>query len=72
MNFRGDKLQTRHPNEWRRASSIKALGERRGGGIMFKDLRDSFNDVIKSKDELKQESADRLMGHSPKGSRGEY
>lgn len=72
LNFRGAKLQTRHPNEWLHASSEKALGERRGKQIMFKDLRDSFNDVIKSHDELKQEIADRLMGHSPKGSRGEY
>ena len=39
---------------------------------MFKDLRDSFNNAIKSHDGLKQEIADRLMGHALKGSRGEY
>jgi hypothetical protein len=72
LNFRGNKLQTRHPNEWLKESAIKALGEKRGSQIMFKDLRDSFNDVIKSHDEIKQEIADRLMGHTPKGSRGEY
>ncbi len=72
LNFRGNKLQTRHPNEWLKESAIKALGEKRGTQIMFKDLRDSFNDVIKSHDEIKQEIADRLMGHTPKGSRGEY
>jgi len=72
LNFRGNKLQTRHPNEWLKESAIKALGEKRGRQVMFKDLRDSFNDVIKSHDEIKQEIADRLMGHSPKGSRGEY
>ena len=72
LNFRGGKLQTRHPNEWLRESAIKALGERRGSQVKFKDLRDSFNDVIKSNDDVKQEIADRLMGHSPKGSRGAY
>ncbi len=72
LNYRGAKLQTRHPNEWLRESAIKALGERRGSQVKFKDLRDSFNDVIKSHKEIKQEIADRLMGHSPKGSRGEY
>lgn len=72
LNFRGTKLQTRHPNEWFKGSATKALGERRGKGIVFKDLRDSFNDVIKSHDEVKQEIADRLMGHSPKGSGGDY
>ncbi len=64
LNYRGEEIQSRHPNIWVKESAVKALGENRGTQIKFKDLRDSFNNVIKNHEGLKQELADRLMGHS--------
>ena len=64
LHYRGEELAPRHPNLWLKEASILALGEKRGNEIRFKDLRDSFNNVIKNHEGLKQEIADRLMGHS--------
>ncbi|MBU1037416.1 hypothetical protein KKF32_05365 [Patescibacteria group bacterium] len=72
LNYRGNKLKAYVMNDWFNESAVKALGPKRAKEITFTDLRDFYNNVIKSKKEIKQEIADLLMGHKPAGSRGEY
>lgn len=71
LNYRGEPLQSRHPNEWLRDAAIKALGKERGTALRFKDLRDAHNNVIKNTPGIKQQFADRLMGHTI-GAKGAY
>lgn len=72
LNYRGEPIHQRHFNQWFNDCATKALGEKRAKEITFYNLRDSFNNVIKTTPELKQETADRLMGHSVQGSRANY
>ncbi len=72
INYRGEPIQTRHFNEWFNECATKVLGEKRAKEIHFYNLRDSFNNAIKTTPDLKQETVDRLMGHSVQGSRGNY
>jgi len=72
LNYRGEPIQGKHCNLWFKECSLKALGKKRTDEITFYNLRDAFNNIIKTTPELKQETADRLMGHAIKGSRGAY
>jgi len=44
--YKGTAMNPRNLNHFFKELSVKALGEHRGGELMFKDLRDSFNEVI--------------------------
>lgn len=72
LNYRGSKLKSHVMNTWFNESATKALGPERAKEITYTDLRDFYNNIVKSKKEIKQEIADVLMGHKPAGSRGEY
>ena len=56
-------MNRRNLNYFFKDLAVKALGEHRGGELMFKDLRDSFNEAILDS-EVNEEIKDILMGHT--------
>jgi len=69
--YKGTAMNPRNLNHFFKELSVKALGEHRGGELMFKDLRDSFNEVILDS-EVNEEIKDILMGHARASAKGNY
>ena len=72
--FRGYKdtpMSTRNLNNFFKNHSDKALGESRGSQLVFKDLRDSYNETILDSN-VNEEIKDTLMGHLRESAKSSY
>ena len=64
-------MGTRNLNNFFKELAAKALGESRGSQLVFKDLRDSYNEAILDSN-VNEEIKDTLMGHLRKGAKASY
>jgi len=72
--FRGYKdspMINRNLNHFFRNHAVKALGENRGSQLVFKDLRDSYNETILDSN-VNEEIKDTLMGHLRASAKASY
>jgi len=69
--YKDTAMNPRNLNHFFKELAVKALGEHRGGELMFKDLRDSFNEAILDS-EVNEEIKDILMGHARPSAKGNY
>lgn len=65
------KIITRMINDWFKEAAEKALGKERADEISFKDLRDSYNEVLLAHN-VTAEVKDVLFGHKRKGAKSSY
>jgi len=64
-------MTPRNLNHFFKDMSVKTLGENRGGQLVFKDLRDSYNEAILDSD-VNEEIKDILMGHLRESAKANY
>jgi len=69
--YQGTNMTPRNLNHFFKDMSVKALGENRGGQLVFKDLRDSYNEAILDSD-VNKELKDILMGHLRESAKANY
>jgi hypothetical protein len=72
--FRGyqdSPMSPRNLNHFFRNHAVKALGEARGSQLVFKDLRDSYNETILDSN-VNEEIKDTLMGHLRESAKSSY
>jgi integrase/FtsZ-binding cell division protein ZapB len=69
--YKGSSMTSRNLNAFFKELSVKALGENRGTELVFKDLRDSYNEAILDSD-VNEEIKDTLMGHLRKSAKANY
>ena len=72
--FRGYKdspMINRNLNHFFRNHAVKALKETRGSQLVFKDLRDSYNETILDSN-VNEEIKDTLMGHLRESAKASY
>lgn len=72
--FRGYKdssMSTRNLNHFFKNHAVKALGENRSSKLVFKDLRDSYNETILDSN-VNEEIKDTLMGHLRESAKASY
>jgi len=69
--YQGTSMTPRNLNHFFKDMSVKALGENRGGQLVFKDLRDSYNEAILDSD-VNEEIKDILMGHLRESAKANY
>jgi hypothetical protein len=69
--YKDTSMNPRNLNHFFKTLAIKALGEHRGSELMFKGLRDSFNEAILDS-EVNEEIKDILMGHARPSAKGNY
>ena len=71
QGYQGTSMTPRNLNHFFKDMSVKALGENRGGQLVFKDLRDSYNEAILDSD-VNEEIKDILMGHLRESAKANY
>ena len=64
-------MTPRNLNHFFKDMSVKALGEKRGSELVFKDLRDSYNEAILDSD-VNEEIKNILMGHLRESAKANY
>ena len=69
--YKGSPMVTRNLGHFFRNHAIKALGEVRGSQLVFKDLRDSYNETILDSN-VNEEIKDTLMGHLRESAKASY
>ena len=69
--YKGSSMTSRNLNAFFKELAVKALGENRGSELVFKDLRDSYNEAILDSD-VNEEIKDTLMGHLRKSAKANY
>jgi integrase len=69
--YKDSSMVTRNLNHFFKEHAVKALGETRGSQLVFKDLRDSYNEAILDSN-VNEEIKDTLMGHLRKGAKASY
>jgi hypothetical protein len=69
--YNDSAMNRRNLNYFFKDLAVKALGEHRGSELMFKDLKDSFNEAILDSD-VNEEIKDILMGHARPSAKGNY
>ena len=69
--YQGTSMTPRNLNHFFKDTSLKALGDNRGGQLVFKDLRDSYNEAILDSD-VNEELKDILMGHLRESAKANY
>lgn len=69
--YKGTSMSPRNLNQYFKDMSIKALGETRGSQLVFKDLRDSYNETILDSN-VNEEIKDTLMGHLRESAKANY
>ena len=69
--YQGTSMTPRNLNHFFKDLSAKALGENRGSQLVFKDLRDSYNEAILDSD-VNEEIKDILMGHLRESAKANY
>jgi Asp/Glu/hydantoin racemase len=60
--YRDSSMSTRNINHFFKNHAVKALGDNRSSKLVFKDLRDSYNEAILDSN-VNEEIKDTLMGH---------
>ena len=71
QGYQGTSMTPRNLNHFFKDMSVKALDESRGGQLVFKDLRDSYNEAILDSD-VNEEIKDILMGHLRESAKANY
>jgi len=71
QGYKGTSMTPRNLNHFFKDMSVKTLGENRGGQLVFKDLRDSYNEAILDSD-VNEELKDILMGHLRESAKANY
>jgi len=69
--YKSSSMTSRNLNAFFKELAVKALGENRGSELVFKDLRDSYNEAILDSD-VNEEIKDTLMGHLRKSAKANY
>lgn len=69
--YKGSSMTSRNLNHFFKENAMKALGENRGTELVFKDLRDSYNEAILDSD-VNEEIKDTLMGHLRESAKANY
>ena len=69
--YKGSNMTSRNLNVFFKENAVKALGENRGTELVFKDLRDSYNEAILDSD-VNEEIKDTLMGHLRESAKANY
>jgi len=69
--YQGTSMTPRNLNHFFKDMSLKALGDNRGSQLVFKDLRDSYNEAILDSD-VNEEIKDILMGHLRESAKANY
>jgi len=69
--YQDTSMTPRNLNHFFKDMSVKALGESRGGQLVFKDLRDSYNEAMLDSD-VNEEIKDILMGHLRESAKANY
>jgi len=69
--YKGSSMTPRNLNHFFKENAVKALGENRGTELVFKDLRDSYNEAILDS-EVNEEIKDTLMGHLRESAKANY
>ncbi|MCK4583423.1 tyrosine-type recombinase/integrase [Candidatus Bathyarchaeota archaeon] len=69
--YKGSSMSPRNLNQFFKDMSVKTLGETRGSQLVFKDLRDSYNEAILDSD-VNEEIKDTLMGHLRESAKANY
>jgi FtsZ-binding cell division protein ZapB len=69
--YKSSSMTSRNLNAFFKELAVKALGENRGTELVFKDLRDSYNEAILDSD-VNEEITDTLMGHLRKSAKANY
>jgi len=71
QGYQGTSMTPRNLNHFFKDMSVKALGDNRGGQLVFKDLRDSYNEAILDSD-VNEEIKDILMGYLRESAKANY
>jgi|GEM_PF-2224933 len=71
QGYQDTSMTPRNLNHFFKDMSVKTLGENRGGQLVFKDLRDSYNEAILDSD-VNEEIKDILMGHLRESAKANY
>ena len=69
--YKGQSMTSRNLNTFFKEHAVKALGINRGTELVFKDLRDSYNEAILDSD-VNEEIKDTLMGHLRASAKANY
>jgi integrase len=69
--YKDNPMGTRNLNNFFKTHAIKALGQTRGNQLVFKDLRDSYNETILDSN-VNEEIKDTLMGHLRESAKSSY
>jgi len=69
--YKEKSMTPRNLNTFFKEHAIKALGVKRGNQLVFKDLRDSYNEAILDSN-VNEEIKDILMGHKRVSAKGNY
>jgi len=69
--YKDSSMTSRNLNAFFKENAVKALGDNRGNELVFKDLRDSYNEAILDSD-VNEEIKDTLMGHLRKSAKANY
>jgi integrase len=71
MGYKDAPMSPRNLNHFFNNHAKKALGENRGAKFVFKDLRDSYNEIILDSN-VNEEIKDTLMGHLRESAKSSY
>ena len=71
QGYKDSGMTSRNLNHFFKENAVKALGENRGTELVFKDLRDSYNEAILDSD-VNEEIKDTLMGHLRESAKANY
>ena len=69
--YRDSSMSTRNLNHFFKNHAVKALGDNRSSKLVFKDLRDSYNETILDSN-VNEENKDTLMGHLRESAKSSY
>lgn len=69
--YNDSNMSPRNLNQFFKDLAVKALGEKRGSQLVFKDLRDSYNEAILDSN-VNEEIKDTLMGHLRESAKANY
>lgn len=69
--YKDSPMSTRNLNNFFKNHASKALGETRGSQLVFKDLRDAYNETILDSN-VNEEIKDTLMGHLRESAKSSY
>jgi len=69
--YKESSMTSRNLNQFFKELAVKALGESRGNELVFKDLRDCYNEAILDSG-VNEEVKDTLMGHLRESAKSSY